>query len=154
VDDVNDIETQSSDKNVKSRRYNINLCYQIDSDPQIFAKYLIVPSIKWKTKHEGKFYLNDRWIDGGDYYYYEIPIKSVSGDIKTEIPFGTFEIPLSKINTLDGDYVCEFDVIPAMCFGKLDYLKIPINIKFNLIYSGNSELTVWRYHNLGNTCTL
>mgnify|MGYP006923250690 CR=1 FL=1 len=59
------------------------------------------------------------------------------------------------IEKLDNhDYTCEFDVTPAMSFGKLDYLKIPINIKFNSIYSGNSELTVWRYHNLGNTCTL
>lgn len=154
VDDVKDIETLSLDTNIRSRVYNINLYYQIDSDPEIAAKYLIVPSIKWKTKQEGNFQLDEKWIDCGDYYYYNIPIKSVSGDIKTEIPFGTFEIPLSETNTLNGDYVCEFDVIPAMCFGKLDYLKIPISIKFNLIYSGNSELTVWRYHNLGNTCTL
>lgn len=154
VDDVKDIETLSLDTNIRSRVYNINLYYQIDSDPEIAAKYLIVPSIKWKTKQEGNFQLDEKWIDCGDYYYYNIPIKSVSGDIKTEVPFGTFVIPLSKTNTLNGDYVCEFDVIPAMCFGKLDYLKIPINIKFNLIYSGNSELTVWRYHNLGNTCTL
>lgn len=154
VDDVKDIETLSLDTNIRSRVYNINLYYQIDSDPEIAAKYLIVPSIKWKTDRKGNFQLDEKWIDCGDYYYYNIPIKSVSGDIKTEIPFGTFEIPLSETNTLKGDYVCEFDVIPAMCFGKLDYLKIPISIKFNLIYSGNSELTVWRYHNLGNTCTL
>lgn len=153
VDDVNDIETQALDTNIKRRVYNINLHYQIDADPEIAAKYLIVPSIKWKTDQEGNFQLDEKWIDCGDYYY-TIPVKSVSGDIKTEIPFGTFVIPLSETNTLDGDYTCEFDVIPAMSFGKLDYLKIPINIKFNSIYSGNSELTVWRYHNLGNTCTL
>jgi hypothetical protein len=49
VDDVNDIETLSLDTNIKRRVYNINLHYQIDADPEIAAKYLIVPSIKWKT---------------------------------------------------------------------------------------------------------
>ena len=48
-----------------------------------------------------------------------------------------------------GALIYSCNIIPAMPFGKLDYLKVPITIDFNKIGTGKVGLTRWRYYNYG-----
>ena len=67
---------------------------------------------------------------------------------EVEIPYQYNELIKSE------QLIYSCDIIPAMPFGKLDYLKVPITIDFNKIGSGEIGLTKWRYYNYGTQCTL
>lgn len=76
-------------------------------------------------------------VSGESYLAFEVVIPRKKGEL---------------IKSEDLIYSC--DIIPAMPFGKLDYLKVPITIDFNKIGSGEVGLTRWRYYNYGTQCTL
>lgn len=76
-------------------------------------------------------------ISGHNYLAFEI-----------EIPYKNGELIKS------GALIYSCNIIPAMPFGKLDYLKVPITIDFNKIGTGEVGLTRWRYYNYGTQCTL
>lgn len=50
--------------------------------------------------------------------------------------------------------VCNFDIIPAMEFGKLEHLKQTITIDFNKIGTGEVKLSTWKYHNTDTSSIL
>lgn len=78
------------------------------------------------------------------------PVKSGHNYLAFEI-----EIPYKNGELIkSGALIYSCNIIPAMPFGRLDYLKVPITIDFNKIGTGEVGLTRWRYYNYGTQCTL
>ena len=72
---------------------------------------------------------------------------------KIEVTIDTdiiFKIPYKDKNDIkisSDSFIYNFEVVPAMEFGRLDHLKIPLTIDFNKVGTGDVDLTTWKYHN-------
>ena len=72
---------------------------------------------------------------------------------KIEVTIDTdiiFKIPYKDKNDIrisSDSFIYNFEVVPAMEFGRLNHLKIPLTIDFNKVGTGDVDLTTWKYHN-------
>ena len=73
-------------------------------------------------------------------------ISKINTDIKFIIPhkerIDGIEYPINS-----DSFIYNFAVVPAMEFGRLDYLKVPLTIDFNKIGTGEVILNTWKYYN-------
>ena len=144
--------------NINNNYKEYKLTLFLESDPKISPSYICL--------NKAEFDNYDGIIVNGISYKSTTNIKDCySGtnspkygwEYASSIELGTVKIPyiLENGGAIKSDsFIYNLEVTPAMDYGILEHLTIPITIDFNKVGTGEVNLTTWKYYNTNDNSIL